>query len=165
MDRIEYGTDGNTYKFWISNGKEYADSDRAISLNAAKDLFCRICMESKICYRSKETCVDLRLFDKLPLANLCKNAISREEVLLMIDTLKDNYGSFNYGSLIDLSREVRKMPPVNPQRPTGHWINTGSGQECSECGEIQHGYDNFRYFCANCGARMFEPQERSEDVT
>ena len=35
MDRIEYGTDGNTYKFWISNGKEYADSDRAVSLNAA----------------------------------------------------------------------------------------------------------------------------------
>ena len=37
MDRIEYGTDGNTYKFWISNGKEYADSDRAISLNAVID--------------------------------------------------------------------------------------------------------------------------------
>ena len=41
------------------------DGDRAISLNAAKDLFCRICMESKLCYRSKETCVDLKLFDKL----------------------------------------------------------------------------------------------------
>ena len=39
--------------------------DKTISLNAVKDLFCRICMESKICYRSKETCVDLKLFDKL----------------------------------------------------------------------------------------------------
>lgn len=40
--------------------------DRAVSLNAAKDLFCKICMESNLCYRSKETCEDLRLFDKLP---------------------------------------------------------------------------------------------------
>lgn len=39
---------------------------------------------------------------------------------------------------------------------TGNWIDTGSGQECSECGEIQYGYDNFRYFCANCGAEMKE---------
>ena len=37
---------------------------------------------------------------------------------------------------------------------TGHWIDTGSGQECSECGEIQYGYDNQRYFCAFCGTRM-----------
>jgi len=36
----------------------------------------------------------------------------------------------------------------------GHWIDTGSGQECSECGEIQYGYDSRRYFCANCGAKM-----------
>ena len=40
--------------------------DRAVSLNAVKDLFCRICMESNLCYRSKETCEELRLFDKLP---------------------------------------------------------------------------------------------------
>ena len=40
--------------------------DRAISLNAAKDLYCRICMESNLCYRPKETCEDLKLFDKLP---------------------------------------------------------------------------------------------------
>lgn len=36
----------------------------------------------------------------------------------------------------------------------GEWIDTGSGQECSVCHEIQYGYDNFRYFCANCGAKM-----------
>jgi len=44
----------------------------------------------------------------------------------------------------------------------GHWIDTGSGQECSECGEIQHGYDSFRRFCASCGARMIELQEGEE---
>lgn len=41
-----------------------------------------------------------------------------------------------------------------PKRKKGKWIDTGSGQECSECHEIQYGYDNFRYFCPNCGADM-----------
>ena len=44
-------------------------NDRAISLNAVKDLYCRICMESNLCYRPKETCEDLSLFDKLPSVN------------------------------------------------------------------------------------------------
>ena len=41
----------------------------------------------------------------------------------------------------------------------GHWIDTGSGQECSVCGEIQYGYDSGRFFCQNCGARMDEVTE------
>ena len=40
--------------------------DDAISRHEVKDLFCRICMDSNLCYRSKETCEDLRLFDTLP---------------------------------------------------------------------------------------------------
>lgn len=40
------------------------------------------------------------------------------------------------------------------ERPEGEWIDTGSGQECSQCHEIQYGYDNFRHFCANCGVKM-----------
>ena len=39
---------------------------------------------------------------------------------------------------------------------TGHWINTGSGQECSECHEIQYGYDSNRKYCANCGIKIRE---------
>lgn len=38
----------------------------------------------------------------------------------------------------------------------GHWIDTGSGEECSICREIQYGYDSFRNYCANCGAKMDE---------
>ena len=49
---------------------------------------------------------------------------------------------------------LKTMPSIKPQEPTGHWIDTGSGQICSECGEIQHGYDSFRRFCASCGAKM-----------
>lgn len=44
--------------------------------------------------------------------------------------------------------------PLVEESKTGHWIDTGSGQQCSECGEIQHGYDNYRMYCAYCGARM-----------
>ena len=40
------------------------------------------------------------------------------------------------------------------KRKTGEWIDTGSGQECNQCHEIQYGYDSCRYFCANCGADM-----------
>ena len=36
----------------------------------------------------------------------------------------------------------------------GEWIDTGSGQKCSVCREIQYGYDNYRHFCAACGAVM-----------
>lgn len=36
----------------------------------------------------------------------------------------------------------------------GHWNNNINGQECSVCGEEQYGFDNFRNYCANCGAKM-----------
>lgn len=36
----------------------------------------------------------------------------------------------------------------------GEWIDMGSGQVCSECHEIQYGYDNYRRYCPNCGADM-----------
>ncbi len=38
----------------------------------------------------------------------------------------------------------------------GHWIDTGSGQECSRCREIQYGYDSGRFYCPHCGALMDE---------
>ena len=47
------------------------------------------------------------------------------------------------------------MPPADVQPVVhGEWRDTGSGQECSVCGEIQYGYDSGRYYCANCGAKI-----------
>lgn len=43
---------------------------------------------------------------------------------------------------------------IEQERKRGKWIDTGSGEECSICREIQYGYDNFRHFCPNCGAEM-----------
>lgn len=48
----------------------------------------------------------------------------------------------------------KAIQALEQQSKIGHWIDTGSGQECSECKEIQYGYDNFRYFCPNYGADM-----------
>lgn len=47
---------------------------------------------------------------------------------------------------------VSTAPTIEPKH--GRWIDTGSGQECSVCREIQYGYDNGRHYCPNCGARM-----------
>lgn len=56
-------------------------------------------------------------------------------------------------------KTINEAPTIVQEQRTGHWIDTGSGQECSECGEIQYGYDNFRNYCANCGAKMQEVEE------
>ena len=37
-----------------------------VSREAVKELYCMICMETNICYQSKENCKDLKLFDRLP---------------------------------------------------------------------------------------------------
>ena len=93
--------------------------DRTISLNAAK-----------IGLTNSEKTKDIKVsdmrsvfkvLDELPPVTTqpCEDAISREKVLLIIDSFKDNYGSFNFGSLIDLAREVRRLTPVIPQQ---QWI-------------------------------------------
>ena len=62
-------TDGNHCYECVkgeSNNFRQEPCDDAVSRQAVKELFCRICMEQNICYSSKENCEDLKLFDKLP---------------------------------------------------------------------------------------------------
>ena len=60
---------------------------------------------------------------------------------------------------------INELPPVNPTK-TGHWIfddNKEHGR-CSECGckeDLVDGHSSYKW-CSNCGARMVEPQERSD---
>ena len=54
---------------------------------------------------------------------------------------------------------IEEAPTIEPERKRGKWIDTGSGQECSECHEFQPGYDGFRFFCACCGADMREGEQ------
>lgn len=93
----------------------------------------------------------------------CDDVISRRDAMKMFtynykgERIPD-YDCDNFPVRIDM-KTVKKMlgelPSVNPQESkAGHWIDTGSGQQCSECGEIQYGYDNYRRYCAYCGAKM-----------
>ena len=73
---------------------------------------------------------------------------------------------FNYQKYKDLEEEntrlrekianleVRCRIAEEDKPKRGEWRDTGSGQECSRCHEIQYGYDNYRNFCPNCGADM-----------
>ena len=83
-----------------------------------------------------------------------EDCVNRQAVL---DLAKFD-GRENLGSIIH-AFDVEQLPPVKLAEKTGHWIDTGSGQECSECGEIQYGYDSFRRYCAKCGAKMEEVEE------
>ena len=67
------------------------------------------------------------------------------------DMGQGRYEMFSEKEIEDI---IDKVQAVSPERPQGEWIDTGSGQECNVCHEIQYGYDNFRHFCANCGAKM-----------
>ena len=103
----------------------------------------------------------------------CEDAISRQAVLDLCDKRtkydipyeyyegKKHIRGWDEGRIINFTK-LMQLPSVIPQPKTGHWIDTGSGQMCSRCGEIQYGYDNFRRFCASCGAKMIEPQKRKD---
>ena len=86
----------------------------------------------------------------------CTDAISRQAVLEQTyNWSKDEFlritNPFDY-----LRKRINSLLPVTPQLKMGYWIDTGSGQECSECHEIQYGYDNHRFYCGSCGAKMVD---------
>ena len=81
----------------------------------------------------------------------CEDAISRQ---YLIDIATED-GAYDYVS----AQEIANAPSVNPQPKTGHWIKTPHGFKCSRC-LIVHPHTSI--FCPSCGARMVEPQERSE---
>lgn len=64
-------------------------------------------------------------------------------------------------NMSDIDRQTIQNLPIIEVEPVKHgqWRDTGSGQECSVCGEIQYGYDSYRNYCANCGARMDGKEE------
>lgn len=73
------------------------------------------------------------------------------------DRTDTEYGAYwHHKHVLDV---LEKLPSAQPEQKKGKWIDTGSGQECSECHEIQYGYDNFRFFCPNCGADMRGEQD------
>ena len=97
----------------------------------------------------------------------CEDAVSREAVL---DIFADNVDATRpYSTAWE---KIRDLPSVNPQQRVGHWIQTQEKDdaepfilwECSCCHKefrgVVHKVSNY---CPNCGAKMVEPQERSEE--
>lgn len=62
----------------------------------------------------------------------------------------------NWYRINRLENRVSELENCACEESTGHWING----KCDQCGE----YVPFKSkYCPNCGARMVEPQERSEE--
>ena len=105
----------------------------------------------------------------------CGDAISRQAVLDALD--KSRYSNeFCEENHIDWSINlgmahivVNELKPVTPQPKMGHWIFDDKCKEhghCSRCGygrvDLVDGEPH--NFCRKCGAKMVEPQERSEEI-
>ena len=89
------------------------------------------------------------------LSQQSEDAISRRAANRIFDKLMDYPFEEKDARVRDSAYiELLILPSVTPKQKTGHWIDTGSGQKCSECHEIQYGYDNYRFYCPNCGTKM-----------
>lgn len=123
-----------------------------LDVNTISD--CISCTSSKcreVLERKLQALPSVTLPNKALEQESCEDAVSRQAV----DNLAWEYLTKATDENIAFYEHFLDLPSVTPQKPkTGHWIDTGSGQKCSECGEIQYGYDNFRHFCANCGTKM-----------
>lgn len=53
-----------------------------------------------------------------------------------------------------IKESLNEAIKVLEKQKEGHWIYTGSGQECSICHEIQYGRDSYWNYCSFCGAKM-----------
>lgn len=107
----------------------------------------------------------------------CEDAISRQEVLdILDDTVKDYIKENDFDKAQGVAWvKAQKLPSVTPQPKTGQWINIedrtdwyDTSYKCSCCGrEIITPYDfkNNLYsdypYC-HCGARMVGSQESEE---
>lgn len=96
--------------------------------------------------------------------------ISRQAVL---DINESHHGQMPNHINHQIWQEIKDLPSVKQEPKTGHWINrhiiankTFDMIVCSECGEefsfdAETGISEYNY-CPNCGAKMVEPQERSD---
>lgn len=77
------------------------------------------------------------------------DAISREDAIKQC--------GFGMTSLL-IADNLRKLPSVKPQEPTGHWIIMGDRYiKCSKCGHITKTESpDIYHFCMVCGANMSE---------
>lgn len=108
----------------------------------------------------------------------CDNAISRQEAVEAFQIFREYESNRSNKEWVDrIETVLNQLPPVNLQPKTGHWEVQPSNKEmgerdfiwwkCSECGQVMYSETEkdrreFHAFCGRCGAKMIEPQERSD---
>ena len=92
----------------------------------------------------------------------CEDAVSRAEVLRMINCINDHHAITPYKSVgavtEHLTRIASNLPPAQPKRKKGKWTNENA---CEFCG-FQPWYERDIHtlsFCPNCGADMRGEQD------
>ena len=75
------------------------------------------------------------------------------DTISILSEIRANYNCFDESDELYYRALSEAIEAVKAERK-GYWIDIGSGQKCSECEEIQYGYDSCRYYCPNCGADM-----------
>ena len=89
------------------------------------------------------------------IAGCSDDTISRQAVIDLLKQMRKDGDMVPWEGKNVFAR-IRKLPPVQPKRKTGQWIDKSNGIEgawnyCSVCGEQAIDlYD----FCPNCGADM-----------
>lgn len=103
----------------------------------------------------------LKDYKRLKEQEPCEDAISRDAVEEIINDIRDCISVEGYWAILE---RLKKLPPVKPQEPTGHWIIIGDRYiKCSECGHITKTESPDIYkFCMVCGAKMSENPTGSE---
>ena len=97
----------------------------------------------------------------------CEDVISRKDTLKLIYDFKEKHTEdrkkhpINYGTLLDLIRLIRELPPVNPAEKVGQWVKDDNDYEyfwrCSKCNKRSDvGWE----YCPNCGAKMEGEQNK-----
>ena len=100
---------------------EYIDREAAI------DKHCAICKDNTLCYRSRESCPEVKVFNSIPAADVAPVRRGRWE-------------RYSQGHPV----------PKNGSRST-HIVVYCDWFRCSECGV---GFEAKTFYCPNCGANM-----------
>lgn len=95
-----------------------------------------------------------------------KERLIKSDILSIESRVRHAFNQgYDLGYKDGLQKNIKTLPPVNPQPKIGHWINGDcKGGNCSICGEYYAFYPesgDFNY-CPNCGAKMSEIPTGSE---
>ena len=124
----------------------------------------------EFCHKHGLVLMSKEMADKYADQEPCDDVVSRQAVINLVrgcNSALEEPRIFNsHNSGVVFEHYINELPSVRPQEQPGHWIRQDNTKEplygwyfCSECNSV---IGEKTKFCSNCGFRMVEPQERSE---